>query len=99
MKDARELALDLWRTFCRHPDLQEAVSNLLPVETRQLSFDDDAAGWDRATQAVDEVRSRFGPAAIGPAVLAGADGIAVKREGDTQSGPREPGSGSAERGG
>jgi len=48
-----------------------------------------------ASEALDAVRSRFGTGAVGPAALAGPDGVDVKREGDTQWGPRsgQPGSG------
>jgi DNA polymerase-4 len=61
------------------------VSNLTEGAEAQLSFDDlfatnDASTpqWDEATRAVDEVRRRFGPRALGPAVL--ADGGGVKRK-------------------
>jgi hypothetical protein len=46
-----------------------------------------AAGWEEAARAVDQVRHRFGDAAIGPAVLLGDQGLRVKRQGDTQWGP------------
>ncbi len=65
------------------------VSNLSEGETRQLSFDDAGVGWAEATRAVDDIRSRFGTGAVGPATLAGRDGLRVKREGDTQWGPSE----------
>ena len=41
------------------------------------------------TAAVDAIRRRFGPAAVGPAALLGQDGLRVKRPGDTQWGPGE----------
>jgi DNA polymerase-4 len=44
-------------------------------------------GWDDATRAVDEVRRRFGDAAVGPAILLDARGLRIKRQGDTQWGP------------
>jgi len=65
-----------------------AVSGLEHDRPRQLSLEVDAApGWHEASQAVDAVRRRFGDAAVGPATLAGASGLQVKRAGDTQWGP------------
>lgn len=72
--------------------------------SEQLTFDDllggNAAaapstpgvtpGWQRAEAAVDEIRSRFGARAVGPASLAGRDGLRVARRGDQQWGPDEP---------
>ena len=43
--------------------------------------------WDDADAAVDRIRARFGADAVGPAALAGTEGLAVKREGDQQWGP------------
>jgi DNA polymerase-4 len=70
-----------------------AVSNLIDGASRQLSFDDAEQGWVEATRAVDDIRRRFGTAAVGPARLAGAGGLDVKREGDTQWGPSDDGTG------
>jgi DNA polymerase-4 len=67
------------------------VSGLVEGGTRQLSFDDAGQAWADATRAVDEVRRRFGTEAVGPAALAGREGLRVKREGDTQWGPRPEG--------
>jgi hypothetical protein len=80
-----------------------SVSNLAQGVARQLSLDlepgaddrnnDDrnkqpaAPAWDEATRAVDQVRQRFGDQALGPAVLLGESGLAIKRRGDTQWGP------------
>jgi DNA polymerase IV len=50
-----------------------------------------AAGWEEAARAVDQVRHRFGDAAVGPAVLLGDQGLRIKRQGDTQWGPDAPG--------
>ena len=62
-----------------------SVSQLTEGAARQLSFDDaETPGWTGATQAIDEIRERFGDAAIGPAALAGTK---PKRRGDTQWGP------------
>jgi DNA polymerase-4 len=66
------------------------VSNLVEGAPRQLSLslDDGAEGsWDGATGAIDDIRRRFGDAAIVPARLAGPGGITVKRRGDQQWGP------------
>ncbi|HEX2850284.1 MAG TPA: DNA polymerase IV [Acidimicrobiales bacterium] len=69
------------------------VSNLAEAGDRQLTLEDAVAGdatgrgWEEASRAVDAVRQRFGDAAVGPAVLAGDDGLRLKREGDTQWGP------------
>ena len=50
-----------------------------------MSLDEvDTPGWTGATRAVDEIRDRFGDAAIVPATLAG---LRPKRRGDTQCGP------------
>jgi DNA polymerase-4 len=63
-----------------------SVSQLVEEAPRQLSLEDaaTAADWTQATRAVDEIRSRFGDAAIGPAALAGTK---PKRKGDAQWGP------------
>jgi DNA polymerase IV len=68
------------------------ATNLAPAgDARQLSFDD-LAGRSRhdASGAVDEIRERFGDAAIGPASTVGADGLQVKRRGTDQWGPSGP---------
>lgn len=47
-----------------------SVSNLVAGAARQLSFDEASnPGWAETSRAVDEVRSRFGDAAVGPAAL------------------------------
>jgi DNA polymerase-4 len=62
-----------------------SVAQLSEGAARQLTFEDAAApGWTGATQAIDEIRERFGDAAIVPAALAGTK---PKRRGDTQWGP------------
>lgn len=61
------------------------VSGLEPVAARQLSLDDAGrSSWADATKAIDEIRDRFGDAAIVPATLAGR---APKQRGDQQWGP------------
>ena len=62
-----------------------SVSQLSEDAARQLTFEDAATpGWSGATQAIDEIRERFGDAAIVPATLAGTR---PKRQGDAQWGP------------
>lgn len=67
-----------------------SVSSLVEAEDRQLSLEGGGGdqGWTEATRAVDDVRARFGDAAIGPAALArrGAP-LRTKQAGDTQWGP------------
>ena len=68
-----------------------AVSGLAPAVGEQLSLGDaaDPGGWSTATRAVDDVRGRFGPTAIGPARLVGRDGLKLTRRGRQQWGPDE----------
>jgi len=72
-----------------------SVSNLAPRPGEQLRFgDDDGPVGDRepaVARAVDEVRRRFGDAAVGPATLLRGDGLGVKRRGDQQWGPEKGG--------
>ena len=72
-----------------------SLSNLVEASDEQLTLDAvlegpaaDQRGRDDASRAVDAIRERFGDAAVGPAVLADADGLRLKRQGDTQWGPR-----------
>jgi DNA polymerase IV len=71
------------------------VSNLSPAgpaQPEQMSLD---LGGGHTSQprvastsdAVDSIRERFGPTAVGPATLLGPDGLRIKRPGDTQWGP------------
>ena len=61
------------------------MSQLIGGAARQLTFDDAAGpGWGGATQAIDDIRDRFGDAAIGPATLVG---LRPKRRGDAPWGP------------
>jgi DNA polymerase-4 len=66
-----------------------SVSGLSDAGTRQLSLDDAVRGpgWEQASRTVDEIRARFGGAAIGPAVLGGPDGLQVKGRHTQQWGP------------
>ena len=67
------------------------VSNLVDGGV-QLSLDDAGpdGDWQRATEAVDDIRRRFGDAAVGPAALldAGGGGLRLRRTGEQQWGPR-----------
>lgn len=72
-----------------------SVSNLVDAQDEQLTLDGvlaaeqpPTAGWDDASRAVDAIRARFGESSVGPAVLVDADGLHLKRQGDTQWGPR-----------
>ena len=64
-----------------------SASNLIGRPARQLTFADAEAPWGDASEAVDEVRRRFGAASVGPASLVGAEGLQVKKRGDQQWGP------------
>ncbi len=71
-----------------------SVSNLVERGSEQLSFDDagggagDTAGLPVA-QAIDDVRRRFGDAAVGPASLLRGGALKLKRQGDQQWGPTD----------
>ena len=66
-----------------------SVSGLSDAGTRQLTLADAARGpgWEEAGRTIDEIRERFGADAIGPAVLGGPDGVAVKGRHRQQWGP------------
>jgi DNA polymerase-4 len=66
-----------------------SVSNLVEDGARQLSLDDvnDATSWTATTKAIDEVRDRFGPDAVGPAAIVSDQGLRTKKRGDQQWGP------------
>lgn len=64
------------------------VSGLTEDVSRQLSFDDiGSRTWHGASSAIDEIRLRYGDAAIGPAAAMGRDGLRIKRRGDDPWGP------------
>lgn len=67
-----------------------SVSNLLDGAGVQLAFDESGptGDWQRATAAVDEVRRRFGDAAVGPAAAVRDGKVRPKRQGDQQWGPQ-----------
>jgi DNA polymerase-4 len=69
-----------------------SVTGLAAGAARQLTFDElteGAAGpsWHEASSAIDEIRERFGDAAIGPASAVGRSGLRIKRRGDDPWGP------------
>jgi DNA polymerase-4 len=65
-----------------------AVSGLTEHAAQQLSFEDaEAPDWTEANRAIDEIRERFGAGAIGPAAIATARGLELKRKGGQQWGP------------
>ena len=63
-----------------------SVANLTGAD-RQLALGEAGAAWGEASRAVDGVRARFGPAAVGPAALLGRNGVGVRPPGDHQWGP------------
>jgi DNA polymerase IV len=64
-----------------------SVGNLTEGAARQLELGVGGPGWGEASEAVDGVRARFGPDAVGPAALLGGGGLRVRRPGDQQWGP------------
>jgi DNA polymerase-4 len=78
-----------------------SVSNLTHHAPRQLSLEvgdgatTTAREWEEASSAIDEIRSRFGDRAIGPASLvSGSEGrreLRIVRRGAQQWGPDQPG--------
>ncbi|MGH9178830.1 MAG: DNA polymerase IV [Acidimicrobiales bacterium] len=64
-----------------------SVANLAAGGSRQLALDEMDGPWTEAFRAVDDVRARFGPAAVGLATLLDRGGIGVRRPGDQQWGP------------
>jgi DNA polymerase IV len=72
-----------------------SVSNLGPPAAHQLRLDEltgAGGGWDPATRAVDDVRRRFGPDAIGPASLVDGGRLRRTHRGERQWGPGGPAS-------
>jgi DNA polymerase-4 len=87
------------RPILRGIDVAEGVrllgvsgSNLVaPAQQLNLLADTDAPL--RTAGAVDQIRERFGPAAIGPASAVGPRGVDVVRKGARQWGPDLPSEG------
>jgi DNA polymerase-4 len=68
------------------------VGQLSPGGAQQLTLDDVTDGrsdadWERAESVVDEIRTRFGSRAVGPASLADRGGLRLVRRGAQQWGP------------
>jgi DNA polymerase-4 len=64
------------------------VAQLAPRPSSQLSLEEvSASGREEVAKAVDEVRRRFGDRAVGPATLLAADGLRLRRQGESQWGP------------
>ena len=65
------------------------VSNLIEGGARQLSLDDvaDTSQWTATSRAIDEVRDKFGPDAVGPAAIVGEKGLRTKKQGQQPWGP------------
>ncbi len=63
-----------------------SVSLLGPPPARQLRLDDDPS-WREVTDAIDEIRVRYGDDAIAPGAALGAGGVRTRRAGDHQWGP------------
>ena len=67
-----------------------SCSQLGPPPARQLELLEGLDVAHRlAADAVEGIRRRFGDRAVGPAALATDQGLRIKRQGDTQWGPRE----------
>jgi DNA polymerase-4 len=88
--------VDALRPALRALDLSPGVrllgvsaSNLV-APAHQLSMFDDTDAPHRAASAIDEIRERFGAAAIGPASAVGPGGVRVVRKGAQQWGPDQP---------
>ena len=71
------------------------ASNLVEATDEQLTLDavldvgtPEGQARDDASRAVDAIRARFGDSAVGPAALVEGDALRLKRQGDTQWGPR-----------
>jgi DNA polymerase-4 len=67
-----------------------SVSQLTIDTARQLHFDLESTSspdWQETSRAVDDIRARFGDAAIGPASLSTRDGLKIVRRGDRPWGP------------
>jgi len=66
-----------------------SMAGFSPADTRQLTLDDALAGpgWGEASRTVDEIRARFGDAAIGQGSTVGPEGLRPKRRGSQQWGP------------
>ncbi len=67
-----------------------SVSQLTSDAARQLHLDLDGTSspdWHETSRTIDDIRARFGEAAIGPASLSTGDGLKIVRRGDRPWGP------------
>ncbi len=94
--DVAQQILDLVRPVLETIDPSPGVRLLgisgsnLTAPARQLTLDDLADStpdWDTATDALDEIRERFGSEAIGPASALDRNGLRVVKRGGQQWGP------------
>jgi DNA polymerase-4 len=83
----RLLGVSLSNLAVGAPEVSEQLSLLFAEPVKS------ADAWTAASDAVAEVRRRFGASAVGPAVLLDDDGLRLRRTGDAPWGPR--GSGTA----
>ena len=69
-------------------------SNFGPVVSQLSLFEEDQApsdeAWGQASAALDDIRSRFGTAAIGPASTMRGGALRPVRKGEQQWGPDHP---------
>jgi DNA polymerase IV len=67
-----------------------SLSGLGEEAPKQLSLDDaESPNWDDASKTIDDIRSRFGRRAIGPASLVEVEGLRLKERGGQQWGPNQ----------
>ncbi|MBX3313642.1 MAG: DNA polymerase IV [Actinobacteria bacterium] len=74
-------------------DAEPTQLSLGLADEGEIAGEEPSVGWSRAEAVVDEIRSRFGARAVGPASLAGPDGLRIARRGDQQWGPDAPAGG------
>ena len=92
------------RELLSHVDVAPGVrllgvgaSGLVETAARQLSFEDEPRGHDRAERVADQIRDRFGASAIGPAAaIRGDRGLRSPSDADQHWGP-DAGDGSDEQ--
>ncbi len=64
-----------------------SVSGLVARTAFQPTLDSSIGGDEAVARAVDDIRRRFGPVAVGPASLLAPGGLELRRRGDQQWGP------------
>jgi DNA polymerase-4 len=89
--DVAEVALALLGGVDPSPGVRllgVSTSNLVERPALQLALSDaPVAPREGVARAVDEIRRRYGEAAVGPAALLGSGGLRLRRQGDQQWGP------------